>query len=750
MITPERPDQLVGQVLGHRYRLDTLIALGGMSRVYRAMDLNLHRSVAVKVLDENFASESLVRERFESEAIIAANISHPNVVSIRDHAISGSHVYLVMEYVRGQNLAEVIEERGRFTPRQMLSILERICSGLRAAHLEGIVHRDMKPANVLLSDNGEIKITDFGLARAASAHTQSATLVATLSHVSPELVSGAPSDSRSDIYAVGIMIYQMLTGQLPFPMTNPAAMMKHHLDSPMPMPSNLVPGLSEDLDELVRYCTEKDPERRPQNAGFLLDDVIQIRSTLTDDELDLDAESLGDVSDLAPLAAAAMPTTVQQRLDEWQRHRDEQRQPWWMDEDTLGETAATSSEDYSAVPEDDATTVISTSDATEVLDLREAHTTTVPRMANEHEAPEPSFSSATAAYSREDLDQFEDSAPTATDLAVPAVQGKVSARALKQEQKRAAKEWRKTAQVPTHQLVRPKTGGRRAMITVVLIFVVALVAACAWFFGRGPGTIIRVPSLTGMLQTQAVSQFDSQGVPVRVNSVYDDEIAVGRVVQSKPNTGESLMKFQGVNLLVSRGPELFEIPALQGLSQTEATSRLADKGLTKVKTSQEYSSSVEDGKVISSSPAAGEMASRKNTISLTLSRGPAPVQVPNVLGLTHEQAKQKFNDVGLKLVVGEKQYSSDIAPELVVAQSTQNQTVPYGSSVTVNLSKGPELLQVPSVLGQSLTEATATLEAAGFTVSNRSMLGGFSDTVRMQTPLNQQAERGSEVSLYTF
>src|SRR5690606_28212041 len=140
LITPERPDQLVGQVLGHRYRLDTLIALGGMSRVYLAMDLNLHSSLAVKVMDVTLASTSLVRERFDSEAIIAANISHPNVVSIRDHAISGSHVYLVMEYVRGQNLAEVIEERGRFTPRQMLSILERICSGLRAAHLEGIVH----------------------------------------------------------------------------------------------------------------------------------------------------------------------------------------------------------------------------------------------------------------------------------------------------------------------------------------------------------------------------------------------------------------------------------------------------------------------------------------------------------------------------------------------------------------------------------------------------------------------------------
>lgn len=327
-MNPALPDPIVGQVLGERYRIDTLIAHGGMSRIYRAIDLRLHRSVAVKVLNDNFGSESTVRERFESEAVIAANISHPNVVSIRDHAISGSLVYLVMEYVRGRNLAEVINERGRFTPRQTLSVLEQLCRGLRAAHVQDIVHRDMKPANVLMADTGEIKLTDFGLARAASAHTQSATLVATLSHVSPELVSGAPADSRSDIYAVGIMIYQMLTGRLPFPDTSAAALMKHHLDTPMPLPSALVPGLSSDLDELVRYCTEKDPENRPQHAGFLLDDVIQIRSTLTEEELDLDAEFLGDVSDLSPISAAVMPTTVQQRLDEWQRYREEQRDPW--------------------------------------------------------------------------------------------------------------------------------------------------------------------------------------------------------------------------------------------------------------------------------------------------------------------------------------------------------------------------------------------------------------------------------------
>ncbi|WP_404290355.1 PASTA domain-containing protein [Glutamicibacter arilaitensis] len=714
------------------------------------MDQNLHRSVAVKVLDENFASESLVRERFESEAIIAANISHPNVVSIRDHAVSGSHVYLVMEYVRGRNLAQVIEEHGRFTPRQTLSVLERICSGLRAAHLEGIVHRDMKPANVLLSDNGEIKITDFGLARAASAHTQSGTLVATLSHVSPELVSGAPSDSRSDIYAVGIMIYQMLTGQLPFPISNPAAMMKQHLDSPMPLPSAIIPGLSEDLDELVRCCTEKDPEHRPQNAGFLLDDVIQIRSTLTDDELDLDADSLGQISDLAPLAATAMPTTVQQRLDEWQRYREERRQPWWMEENTLGEPVASSTEDYSAVPGEDVTTVISTSQATEVLDLREAQATMVTPLLSPGDAVQalPEMN-ATAAYSREDLAGFDDSASVASGPVAPAIV-KGTARAQKQEQKRAAKQWRKTAQVPTHQLVNPKSAGRRAVITMAFIFIVALVVAGAWFFGRGPGSIIRIPSLTGMLQNQVVAQFDEQGVPVRVNTVYDDEIAVGRVVQSQPSTGESMMKFQGVELLISRGPERFEIPALEGLTESEATDQLSDLGLAKVKTSQEYSSSIAKGQVISSSPAAGELSGRKNTVTLVLSRGPAPVQVPNLVGMTPAHAKQALSEAGLKLKLGEQQHSSEVDQGLVADQSPRRQTVEFGSTVTAHVSKGPEYLQVPSVIGLSLAEATETLETAGFTVSTRSVLGGFSDTVRMQTPLNQRAVRGSEVSLYAF
>ncbi len=150
-MSPALADPNLGTTLDDRYRIDRLLALGGMSRIYRAMDKRLHRAVVVKILNDNFASESTVRERFESEAVIAANITHPNVVSIRDHNVTDNIVYLVMEYVRGRNLDQVISERGRFTPRQMLSVLEQVCHGLGAAHSEGIIHRDMKPANVLLA-----------------------------------------------------------------------------------------------------------------------------------------------------------------------------------------------------------------------------------------------------------------------------------------------------------------------------------------------------------------------------------------------------------------------------------------------------------------------------------------------------------------------------------------------------------------------------------------------------------------------
>lgn len=602
-MSPALTDPNLGKTLDGRYRLDHLLALGGMSRIYRSMDRRLHRAVVVKILNDNFASEQTVRERFESEAVIAANINHPNVVSIRDHNISDNLVYLVMEYIRGRNLDQVIADRGRFTPRQMLSILEPICRGLSAAHSEGIIHRDMKPANVLLSDTGEVKVTDFGLARAASAHTQSATLLATLSHVSPELVSGAPADSRSDIYALGIMIYQMLTGRLPYAETNAAALMKHHLDSPMPVPSHSVPGLADDLDELVQWCTEKDPEKRPQDASLLLEEVLQIRSTLTEEQLDFDADTLGGIADLTPQSFTQMPTTLQQRLDAMQREREDEREQQWLQRNK--EQAETDFQVQEADSEQ--TTVIATPDATEVLDLREAQATLAqPRTAG---LGPNAGAEATSVYARgESSDDL--------DLTDEGDEPQLSVRGQKRAEKNAAKQWRKEAQIPTHRLRKPRTATQKFVITLMWVLVVALVATAGWFFGRGPGTIIRIPSLAGMLQAQAITQMDDQGVPVRVNTAYNDEIAIGRVVDSLPGPGENIMRFQGISLIVSQGPELFEVPNVVESSLEQATKTLAEAGFKNVNSSQEYSATVKSGAVISMSPQASEKLPLRNSISL--------------------------------------------------------------------------------------------------------------------------------------
>ncbi|WP_334122595.1 Stk1 family PASTA domain-containing Ser/Thr kinase [Glutamicibacter sp.] len=729
-------DPHLGKTLDGRYRLDHLLALGGMSRIYRSMDKRLHRAVVVKILNDNFASEPTVRERFESEAVIAANITHPNVVSIRDHNVSDNLVYLVMEYVRGRNLDQVIAERGKFTPRQMLSVLEQICRGLSAAHSEGIIHRDMKPANVLVADSGEIKLTDFGLARAASAHTQSATLLATLSHVSPELVSGAAADSRSDIYALGIMIYQMLTGALPYAETNPAAMMKHHLDSPMPLPSQAVAGLAEDLDELVRWCTEKDPEKRPQDASLLLAEVRQIHSTLTEEQLDLGIETLGTVADLIPKTFTHMPTTLQQRLDAMQRDRELEREQQWL---ALNSTSGEG--DYEVDQADvseSPTTVIAADDATEVLNLRDAQATmALPRDTN---ASGPAILHATTAYSRDDLAPHE---PEAND-------NELSARDSKRAQKQASKRWRKEAQIPTHRLRKPRTGTQKLVITLMWVLIVALVASAGWFFGRGPGTIVRIPSLNGMLQERAISQMDSQGVPVRISSVYDDEVAVGRVVDSRPSSGANIMKFQGVELTVSQGPELFDVPQTAGMKVESAKKSLAKAGFENVSTTEEYSSSVDSGSVIGTSPEAGKQIPKKNTIKLTVSKGHAPVQVPSVIGLSQEEADAKLREAGLSLKLGTEIHSSQIEQGLVAAQDPADGTAEFGSAVEVSLSSGPEYVQIPSVVGLSVQDATEQLEAAGFQVKLHSVFGGANESVRMQTPLSQQAIYGSEISIYAF
>lgn len=277
----------IGATIGERYIIDKRVARGGMSTVYLAHDERLHRDVAIKVLFPHMAEDRKVVQRFEQEARNSALISHPNVVQVLDQGQTRETAYMVMEYVPGATLRTLLK-RGPMTPRLALAYAQAILGGLSAAHQAGLVHRDIKPENVLVSPEGRIKLADFGLARAATHHSGTSTLMGTVAYIAPELLSGEGADERADIYAVGILLYELLTGVQPFTGDSPVRVAFQHVNSTVPAPSSYVPGLAGPLDDLVREATHAETAQRPKNADAMLELLESSREQLTAAELDFD------------------------------------------------------------------------------------------------------------------------------------------------------------------------------------------------------------------------------------------------------------------------------------------------------------------------------------------------------------------------------------------------------------------------------------------------------------------------------
>ncbi|MYR55117.1 protein kinase, partial [Streptomyces sp. SID625] len=251
-------DPLVGQVLDGRYRVDARIAVGGMATVYRALDTRLDRVLALKVMHPALAADGSFVERFIREAKSVARLDHPNVVQVFDQGTDGSYVYLAMEYVAGCTLRDVLRERGALQPRAALDILEPVLAALGAAHRAGFVHRDMKPENVLIGDDGRVKVADFGLVRAVDSVTSTTgAVLGTVSYLAPEQMEQGAADPRVDVYACGVVLYEMLTGGKPHQGDSPAQVLYQHLHEDVPAPSAAVPGLPYALDELVAAATAR-------------------------------------------------------------------------------------------------------------------------------------------------------------------------------------------------------------------------------------------------------------------------------------------------------------------------------------------------------------------------------------------------------------------------------------------------------------------------------------------------------------
>lgn len=700
-------DPLLETLVDNRYLVRSRIARGGMSTVYLATDTRLDRDVALKVLYPHLAADRGFLDRFEREAKSAARLSHPHVVGVLDQGIEDSLAYLVMEYVPGHTLRDVLNERTRLTPRLALAMMDAVVDGLAAAHEAGLVHRDVKPENVLLASSGAIKIADFGLARAVTTSTNTGTLVGTVAYLAPELVTGDGADERSDIYSAGIMLYEMLTGSQPFTGEVPIQVAFAHVHSTVPAPSAACPGLAQDLDELVQWCTAQDPEERPVDGRALLGELRHIRTSLTDEQLDFHAPGTP-----APGHPAGNPTQA--------------ALPGQQD----GATARTAVV-RPAAP----------SGATEVIGRTEPHATEVIQRADNATSVMPGLRAQADEQDYDDDDEDEGGG-------YPVVSARAGRRQARRDFKAQQKQSSRDAQRPEVSLRSGSPRRRGVLVGLLLFLLVAAAAFTGWFFGAGPGALVSIPEVANTSAAAASARLGDEGLRYTTNEVYDEVVAAGLAIGTDPAAPQQVRRFQTVTLLVSRGPELFTVPNVIQRTVESAGDELAEAGLAAGKVTEEFNETVPAGQVIAQVPAADAELRRGTPVDLTVSKGPAPVDVPSVVGRTEDDAVEALESAGLTASVAPSRVNStDVPKGSVVTQTPASGLLERGGTVTLTISDGPRMIQVPSYVGKQADTAREELEALGFRVQVNEILGGFFGTVRAQDPSSGTAPEGSVITL---
>jgi len=612
------PEPLIGRTIDQRYLIEDRIARGGMAAVYRGLDYRLERPVAVKIMHQHLAADEHFTQRFIQEARQAARLAHPNIVNVFDQGQDGDITFIVMEYLPGITLRELLRDFGQLTPAQTIDVVKAILQGLDAAHSAGIVHRDLKPENVLMADDGRIKIADFGLARAASHDTQTGqALLGTVAYLSPELVTGSPADVRSDLYALGIMIFEMLTGRQPYTGDQAVTIAYQHANASVPLPSTINPQVPAELDELVEWCTKRSPDERPPHARALLDHIRTIEPRL------------------AKRQAAEAPT--------------------------------------------EAITI----EHTKVMQ---------PAINNSDDMP-------TEVLSRED-ELF--AGLEVPDYSEPA----------------------ELAPAPVATATR-RGPGPGVWITFVLAAIAAIGVALWLFIPRGPA-IVAVPDVRGLTLDQAQSQLTDAGLVVAdtTEEAFDEEIPVGLVVGTTPAAGGDVLEGTDITIVVSMGIEPTELPSLVGLSLTDATARVDEARLELGEVTYEFSDTAQRDAVMEANDADGNALvpgtelEPGTIITFVVSAG----ALPQVTGLTVEEAEALLSDAGLIGVVGgDGQFSDTIAEGLVIDYvRPQGIMLQPGDTVTITVSRGPELITIPDVVGDTIKDAVDTLKALRLTVEVRS------------------------------
>jgi serine/threonine protein kinase/beta-lactam-binding protein with PASTA domain len=665
-------DPLLGRLLDGRYEIRRRLAAGGMATVYAAIDTRLDRPVAVKVMHPALAADPEFVARFRREAKAAARLSSPAVVNVTDQGQDADSVFLVMELVEGHTLRDLLRHEGALPPAEAVAVVTPVLEALAAAHAAGYVHRDVKPENVLMADDGRIKVGDFGLARAVDASPLTATtglLLGTVAYLAPEQVRRGVADARTDVYAAGVLLFEVLTGRPPYEGDTALSVAYQHLHDRVPAPSSLDPEIPEELDELVLQATEPDPDDRPVDAGAFLVDLRHVATTL-------------------PLATGPRLRKV-----------------------VLPDASTRSDGKVGTTGEDGDTE-----------DLAEHRTARFGRSANgrlRRVSDDDTYvlpGDRDAAGSDEHADDSEADADDDAD-------GRR----------------RRRSPLAALRRIRPSTVGWLALLLVTVLAVGGV-----WWVTVGRG--VQVPQTASLDPAAAETRLQGAGFTVvRGADDYSETAPRGTVADTSPAAGSRIGKHAKVALRVSLGPERYTLLPLRGRTYDVAVRTLATQKLQAGVVQHTFDDAVPAGQVISSNPTPGTVLRPGTQVALRLSDGPAPVQVPDVVGQPVDDADRTLT--GLSLRVTRQGVFSDTIPLNQVMALQPPSNLHRGQPVTLQFSLGPELIPIPNVVGQGPTNAVATLQGLGFRVKVLNV-PGFDSFVAHEVPsAGTKARRGTQITL---
>ena len=604
-----------GIVLGERYEVISRIGAGGMADVYKAQDHKLNRLVAVKVLKPEFREDTGFVAKFQKEAQAAAMLSHPNVVNVFDVGEDRGLYYIVMELIEGITLKNYITKKGKLSVKEATSIAIQVSLGLEAAHNRGIVHRDVKPQNIIISTDGKVKLSDFGIAKASDSNTITANVMGSVHYSSPEQVRGGFADAKSDIYSLGITMYEMVTGRVPFDGDSTVSIAIKHLQEEMVSPSRYTPDLPYSLEQIILKCTQKNPERRYQKVGVLIDDLKQ---SLIDPQ--------GNFVEIAPLAAHAETARTDAEVSEEIRRRAAEEERAAAARSGARSDYDSDDEDYEDDDDDD-----DDDDGAVSTGLEKAITiggfligaviiiiliAVIGNMAGLFGGGRRDSSASSSSSVSGEVTPTE--APSSDKVTVPNFLGRTYEEALSEANSlgfgirqtgTAASEEYEEGRIISQTIPEGTQVDKNTTVEVVV--------------SSGKGDVTIPTGLVGLAQADAEAALTELGLNVSPQMEYDNTVPVGNVISVSPAEGSTVSPGSTVTLLISKGEATVKVPDLLGVNIDSAKSTLESMGLQyTIGTDYDSAYSIDD--VIRLQPASGESVAEGSVITITVNKKNEP------------------------------------------------------------------------------------------------------------------------------